>query len=228
VQKYKINGKPIQMPDGWHDVKYNDAINIIENNLDAVSIFSLFSGIDKNTVRKFNKRKDISHFLQGFPFLNKLPLQQTPQIPRSLIYKGSRYHFPHVFLDDEYDFGYSTIGQIEDMKAIIVTQTKEITGGEDRLLNNLELMKLFPPVVAIYIQPIIEQEYNYKRAMKLADDIQKELSFKEIIFMGNFFLLKLGASTSGLKTGLHPLNWMRKKSKQAFRTLIRTLDSTRP
>ncbi len=216
------------MPDGWHDVKYNDAINIIENNLDAVSIFSLFSGLDKKTVRNLNKRKDISYFLQGFPFLNKIPLQETPQIPRSLIYKGSRYYFPHVFLDDEYDFGESEVGQIEDMKAIIVNQTKEFTGDEDRLLTNLELMKLFPPVVAIYIQPIIEQEYNYKRAMKLADEIQKELSFKEIIFMGNFFLLKLGTSTSGLKTGLRPLNWIKKKSKLAFRTLIRTLDSMQP
>ena len=223
MEKYKINGKSITMPTGWHDVKYKDAIHILESDLNMVQIFSLFTGITEDEVKSMKGDKEISYFLEGFPFLKRLPVQDTPQIPRSIKYKGSRYFFPHVFFEDQFDFGETTVGQIEDMKAIIQKMSKEFLGDEERDLNYVEVMKIYPYIVAIYIQPIIEKEYNYKRAIKMSGEIPLELSFKEVVYMGNFFLLKLGDSMTGLRKGSRRLNWMKKKLKQAYRILATRL-----
>lgn len=228
MEKYKINGKSIEMPTGWHDVKYKDAIHILENNFDTVKIFSLFSGIPEDEVKELNKKDDIYHFLKGFPFLNRLPAQEVPSIPRSIKYKGVFYLFPHVFLDDAFDFGEISVGQIEDMKLTITNMMKEFKGDEVRDVTEMEVLKIFPPVVAIYLQAMIEKKYNYNRAMKMADELQGDLSFKEVVYIGNFFLLKLGGLITGLAKGSQRGNWMKRKSRLVFKTLMQRLASMLP
>ena len=228
MEHYKINGKSISMPTGWHDVKYSDACNIIDNNLNPVQIFSLFSGIDEQEVERLNREDDIYYFLKGFPFLEKMPIEDKPAIPRSINYKGERVIFPHVIFNDPYDFGNTTVGQIEDMKAVISKKVKDIVGDEERDINNMELLTVYPYVAAIYIQPIIENEYNYNRAMKMAKELRDEMSFKEVVYMGNFFLMKLGSLVSGSKRGLLQRLWTVKKLRRGYRRLTNYLDSMQP
>lgn len=225
MEKYKINGKPISLPTGWHDVKFKDALHVRENNFNAVQLFSFFSGIPDEEVERLNHDEDIYYFLQGFPFLYRAPIQDKPSIPRTVKYKNQRLIFPHILFDDPYDFGNTDVGQIEDMKVIIAKMAKEFIGEEERDITDLEMTKIYPYIVAIYIQPILEKEYDHGRAMKLAVELQSEMSYKEVVYMGNFFLVKLGGLTNGLKTGLPRRNWITKKLRQAYKRLISFLDS---
>jgi hypothetical protein len=226
MEKYKINGRLITMPTGWHDVKYKDALHIIETQPNAVQLFSMFSGMKEKEVEALNKQDDIYYFMRGFPFLETSPITKQPDIPRTIKYKGESYSFPHVLFDDPFDFGETSAGQIEDMKAISITMTTELLNGEDRSLTPEEVYKLYPMVVAIYIQKIIEKKYSYKRAVKMADELQNEMSFKEVVYMGNFFLLKLANLTNGLHKGLHRRSWIKKKLRLGFKTLTRILESS--
>lgn len=226
MEKYKINGQSITMPTGWHDVRYNDAMNILENQLNDVQVFSLFSGLSEKEVKNLNKEKDIYYFLQGFPFLNKLPIDIKGALPQTIKYKEARYELPYALPDDPYDFGDASVGQIEDMKAIMTKMVTEFLDGEERGLTNLEVFKIYPPLVAIFLHPILEgSEYDYKASQKLADRIQKELSFKEVVYMGAFFLMKLSVLINGSKKGLQNQHWMKRKWQQGYRKLARYLDS---
>jgi hypothetical protein len=236
MEKYKINGKSISMPSGWADVTYKNAVHVLETNPNSVEVFALFTGMDVKEVEGLNKQDDIYYFLKGFPFLTSLPIEETPAIPRSITYEGERFLFPHVLFDDPYDFGDSEVGQIEDMKRIISDMAKDFIGEEERDITNLEMVKMFPAVVAIYIQPIVSpynnkdssSKYHYKRAMKIADELQNELSFKEVVYMGNFFLQKLGSLSLGLKRVSRMRYLILKKWRQAYKTLTAILDSMLP
>lgn len=228
MHKRKINKKTFNMPDGWHDVTFDNAMTIIKDNLNNVEIFSLLSGIPITEVKKLNKGEDVHYFLEGFPFLKKLPDINNPQVPRTIKYKGERYSFPHVLLDDEFDFGNTNVDQIEDMKAIIVNMNKDILKDEDRQLTHLELFEIYPYITAVYLQPIIEKNYSHARAMRMAKSIKAELSFKEVLNMGNFFFQKSIGSINGFQKGSLLPNWMTRKYKQGRRILVRLLDSMLP
>jgi hypothetical protein len=225
MHKRIINGKKFDMPDGWHDVSFKNGIRIIKENMNEMQIFSMFSNIPLKEIRELNSSNDIYYYLQGFPFLRTLPVSDNPQIPRSVKYKGERYSFPHVLLNDEYDFGNTSVGQIEDMKAIIAKMNKEFIKDEDRVLTNLEVFEIYSYVVAIYLQPIIEKNYSYARAMRMVEFIENELSFKEVMNMGAFFLTKLTHSINGYQKALRLPNWITKRLRRVQRSLVKHLDS---
>ena len=122
------------------------------------------------------------------------------------------------------------------MKAVTAKKVKEFIGEDERDLNNMELIKIYPYVVAIYIQPIIaplisrndKSTYSYKRAMKIAEELGDQMSFKEVVYMGNFFLMKLGSLTNGSSRAFLSRNWIVKKLRLAYKKLIRILDSMLP
>lgn len=222
---YKINGKETPMPDNWADVSYKDAMNIIENNLSEVEIFGLFAKMSDKEVRELNG-DDVKYFLYGFPFLRSTPMDDTPDIPMSIMWKGVRRFFPHADLKDDLDFGDTSVGQIEDMKQIITSASKELIVEEGDTLTNIDLIKMMPSIVAIYIQPFINGEYDYKKAMVISKEVESELSFKETVLMGNFFLYKLTTSINGLKKESRILKWIKRSWTQAYRILTRRLGFT--
>ena len=54
MESYKINGQKIKMPTSWADVSFEQALNIFENNMNDLEIFSMFSGIP---IERFNLNK---------------------------------------------------------------------------------------------------------------------------------------------------------------------------
>lgn len=228
MKTYKIDGDKIQFPDGWHDVPYDKALKIIEGTLSDVEVFSLLTGMDKDRLLRLEKPKDVEIFMYGFPFLYGLPINDHPQIPITFKYGDQRYSLPHVLFNDPYDFGNCQVGQIEDMKAIIRKKIKEYVGDEEREMTNMEQIKLMRYVVAIFVQKIMDKEYSYDKSMKIADELGSNMSFKDVVSMGNFFLRKL----IGLKSGssmvwLHRL-WIVKKLRRVQKRLINYLDSMLP
>ena len=229
MTRYKINGKKVNLPDGWHDVKFKHGVKILETEMNNIDIFSLFSGISKDEIRSVKNQESVYYFMQGFPFLNSLP--DVADIPMSVKIDGLFYHLPFTDNLDKYDLGNASVGQIEDMKACIKNlyydMVEEDAEGQRRATTALEDIKMKSYITAIYLQPFISGEYDYSEAMELREKLEDQLSFKDIHAIGNFFLLRLTGLTSGLQIGLLHRLWITKKLRQVFRRLIKTLDSMR-
>ena len=201
MRKIKVNGKAVSMPDGWHDVKFIDGFKIVKDQLNEIEVFALFSGMSVKKVRGLNKNEDIFYFLQGYPFLYKNPVTDNPVMPQSIKYKGDRIHFPFVMDSDPLDLGDCSVGQVEDMKALIATKIKELDKEDDAELSIIEMISIMPFIVSIYLQPFIDGDYDYKKAMLLVDDLKNNLSYKDMIHIGNFFLKRLQGLISGSMKG---------------------------
>lgn len=215
MEKYKINGNPISMPTGWHDVKYNKAIEIIGED-DELIIFSKLSGLDIKDVRAVDDGETIAYFLSSFRFVFDLPNES--QMPLSIKVGDELLPLPTVVYEDPNDLGRISFGQVADMKELFV---KKVNATEK--LTKLDEIELMPDIVAIYLQPIINKEYDFNKAMKLSERIKEEMSFKDICSMGSFFLQRLAVFMSGLKTSYRSPNWIARKWKQALRKLTRFL-----
>ncbi len=224
---YNINGTKTPMPDGWHDVKFKDGIKILEEDLSSIDVFSLFSGISKDEIRGVKNQDTIFYFMQGFPFLSSLP--DVADIPMSVKVDKEYIHLPFADNLDKFDLGEASVGQIEDMKATIRKLynewVQEDEEGERRATTPLEDIKMKSYITAIYLQPFVDGEYDYSKAMVLKDKLEDKLSFKDIHAIGNFFLLRLTGLMNGQPVKLVRRLWITKKLRQVFRSLIKTLGS---
>ena len=111
MESYKINGKKITMPTSWADVSYNHALKIFEESLTDLEVFSLFSGIPMNEVKKL-KAEPIYYFMQSFLFLKEIPNTDIPQIPRSVKIGDQRRVMPFAMFKDEFDLGQASVDQV--------------------------------------------------------------------------------------------------------------------
>ena len=59
-----------------------------------------------------------------------------------------------------------------------------------------DLVKLYPVIIAIYADKIINGEYDYKRAMKLIDEIKAQ-AYQKVNNIGSFFLTNMMTLTGG-------------------------------
>lgn len=224
MTNYKVNGKKVKLPDGWHDVSFNDGMRIIEEEMNNVEIFSLLSGISIKEIREMKGYEDVYYFMEGFPFLKKLPDMQ--ELPMSVTIDGKFVHIPFADNDDLFDFGDCSVGQIEDMKQIIRSKTKEWIDGEERELTPVENINLMPYIVSIYLNGLTG-EYDYKESVGVyTKKIKEQISLKYMISMGGFFLIRLANSKSGQTPLSKTFRKTRKILKLALRKLIKALGFT--
>jgi len=227
MEQYKIGKTPIEMPTGWHDVNYNKAIKILTEDLNEIQTLALLTGRSEKEIRTATDTETIFYFMNAFLFVKGLP-QKINEFPRSVKLGADRLIFPFVSYADEFDLGKADVGQVEDMLLMITKMNKEFIGDEERILTELELIQITPFLVAIYLQKILDGKYNGEKALKLVDRVKEELSFKEVVSIGTFFLSRLPSFNNG-----HPNLWRKynskvKKLKRGFLNLIQRLVSLLP
>jgi hypothetical protein len=234
MENYKIKGKTVQMPTGWHDIIYQKGIEIYEKNLTGIDLFCHLTSLDKKFVRSLKDPKTIERFMYGFPFLSREDFK--PEMPQSVYIKKQLVPLPFVMTGDPFDMGEMAVGQIEDMKAYI---SKEFS--EDKLKDlsdrekSLASIKAMPMLCAIYLQPLLEPKdvkeedrYDYKKALSLVHSVKKDMSYKEVSCMGSFFFKKLHDSVTGSKDSSQKfkrMTYVKRKWRQVWRRIIMRLAS---
>ena len=226
MESYKLGKTKIQIPSGWHEINYNKALLIIDGELNEVQTLALLTDKSEKDIRTATDINTIFYFINTFQYIHKLP-EQVNEFPRSVKLGIDRLIFPYVSYGDKFDLGQSDVGQVEDMLMIMVKMSNEFIGEEERKeLTQLELILITPFIVSIYLQKVLDGEYDGKKAMKLVERVKEELSFKECLSIGYFFLNRLNSYRSGQPNGLRVYHSIRKKFRRGLMNLMQRMGST--
>ena len=200
----------IPLPQGWHQVTFNKAIDVIEQNYTSVELLAVLSDLDPKEISKATDHESIYYLVQSLLFLQDIPKAEMPS-------KAMGVSIPDVDDSDRFDLGKATVGQVEDMKMVLQSRQNE-------LKDDLAVIKIYPEICAIYLQPLVlKKEYDYDAAMLYAKHLESNCDFKTIVSMGAFFLWRLSDLTSGLMKDKQKRPTRKRKLKQAFRSLGRLL-----
>ncbi len=221
MENYKIKGKKVTMPSGWHDIPYKIGYKILSENLDVIQTASLLTGLSEEEVKR---SEDVIIWMSAFTFLQNPP-DRFNEFPRSVKLGVDRLVFPFVSYADEFDLGQAEVGQIEDMRALYAEREKEIKGEEERDLTDIEFISTMPVMCAIYLQKILDGAYDGEKALRLEDRVKEELSMKEVVSMGAFFLSRLSNLIYGSTTKLSQRNTMKRKLVLGLKNLMQRLVS---
>lgn len=197
MEHFKINAKKFSMPTGWHEVSFDEAVYIIENDCGTIEIFSRLSGLDQEYIKGLDDVETVNYFVGSFGFLSDRNF--SPEVPLSFYYDGTLKLTPSAHYNNIKDWGKMSVGQIEDMKKKYLDYLLDIRNEEDNKWSpsELEMYRIMPEIVAIYVQPILWGKYDYEQAGLIAKDIGSKMSFKDIVSICSFFFLRLNALLSG-------------------------------
>lgn len=224
MESYKLNGKKFSMPTGWHDVSYANAMTILEDDLNEIEAFCLLSGMSLDEASKIEDYETVVYFMRSFGFLSKRPDPVNAHIPLSIKFGDDTVLMPAMIYEDTDDMGKMTIGQINDLKDVYKQSLLQLKSDEeDWKPTELEMLSIMPNLVAIYVQKIVDGEYDKGKA--LAMDIENSMSFKDVANMGYFFLKRLNGFMNGSGNTFQKHHKIRRKLKQAYRTLMRSMVS---
>lgn len=225
MERFKIAGNlSIKLPSDWSEVPYGKGVIIIEDRPNEIETMALLSGVEIGKIRDSTNFETIYYLMSAYDFLNKLPDLSRPRMPLSVVLNGSRIVFPNVLYGDKFDLGEISVGQVKDMQMIIENMVtayigETLEGQEPRGLTELETIKICPYLVAIYLQKIIDRQYDYKKAMKLVSVISDQLSFYEVTNIGYFFLQRLTELRTGSKINYQKPRSIKRKLMRGWWTL---------
>jgi len=149
MEPYKLGKTPIKMPSGWHEINFNNAIQILEGNLNEIQTLALLSNKTEEEIRESTDIETIYYFINAFIFIKQLP-QKINEFPRSVKMGDERIIFPFISYADQFDLGKASVDQVETMLLMIAKMSNEFIGDEKRELTEMELVKITPFLVAIY------------------------------------------------------------------------------
>jgi hypothetical protein len=218
--RLKKSGLILKLPNGWHEVPFVTALELLTQDLSDLDVICKLSGIPKSKLEESTDLETIFYLRQSLLFLQSDPSAKNPEFPKSVTYKGIKHQLPWINYGDVFDLGQASVIQVEHMQSEL---------GKIKLDDNIQVMQLFPVVCAIYLQPIITGEsYNYNKAIKLAPEIEKHLDYKTVTNMGSFFLMRLAGLLGGLKNkSLSPFS-RKRKVRLVFTNLAQRLVSMLP
>lgn len=220
MESFRINGKRFNMPSGWHEVSFKNAMEVI--HMDDVEVFSKLSGIPLEECRELEDPEALSYFISSFRFLKNHP--QIAEIPLSFMYGDERILCPETDWQDIKDLGKMNVGQLNDIKSYYLKHFEELSTGDDWKPSSSEIYQVMPGMVAIYVQKLIDKKYDYGKAMSMVEEVQENMSFKDVVAIASFFLLRLNASLIGSQKTQPKSQSVIKKAKQAHRSFQNVLD----
>jgi len=225
MEVYKIGKTKVNLPTGWHDISFEKGIDILSNEYNEVKTLSILSGESEDKIRDSTDIDTIYYFANAFTFLNKLP-DTMGEFPLSIKLGDERILMPYIV--DKFDLAETSFGQVGDMELMIKKMCKTSPEGEkvtkeELIQMGIEQMNTAPYLVAIYLYKIVHYKYDGKEAMKFVERIKKEMSFKDVVSMGYFFLQRLPAFRSGSNQSLLTLLSMKRRLLRVLKLSIRHL-----
>jgi hypothetical protein len=228
MENYKLGKIKFKMPSSWQDVSFKTGVEILKSGDSDIKLLSRLSGISYDELINATDFEELFYFINSFTWVGTLPLKESPEMPKSVKFGDRLIIFPHVVYNDTFDLGNASVGMVKDMEAVLTNKTREVLNGEERDLTNIELIEILPFVVAIYLQKVMDRNYDYEKAMRLVDDVSEKMSFKEVLNIGYFFLQKLIALNNGQKINATKGSLILKRLKRAWWNLGQRLVSMGP
>lgn len=206
---FKLNGKNLKIASSWLDLTFNQYIKVLESKGGTADMIALFTRIDVEVIKKANFT-GLDMVIEALSFL-KTPYtfdKATPNV--------GKYQLP-LNSKGEFNIQFETLAQFEDMRAAMIkTPDNDI----------VEFVKSYAKFVAIYVQKIRDNEYNYDKSLAMIPEIYT-MPAHEVITTGSFFFVKLltlltGTAKTSPKATTNP-----KKRKQVTRSSKKSSAITR-
>ena len=210
------------------------AIQVLSET-DQIKIMALLTGKTPKQISTSTNIEDLLCFFGAFPYLNEEVSPETfNEFPKSVTMGHDHLIFPFVSYANQYDLGQADVGQVEDMILMIQKKTinpedlKDLPEDEKKIKIRMNEFEVFTYLVAIYCQKILDHEYDGEKAMALLERVKEELSFKEVVSMGYFFLNRLNNYMNGSPVEWQKHNSKLKRLKRGLQNLIQRLVSVLP
>jgi hypothetical protein len=169
---FKINGNKFQIPTCWPDVTYSQYIALLTLPNSLIHYIHLFTGIPVETLEKA-ELKNLENISLALSFLTIQPKFEA---------EPTRMVGPYVLPKD---VTLKSLGQFEDLRALMHKAPKELTTVED----NLKMSDLYLEACAIYAQKVRDEAYEPEIVPKVKEEL-KNYSCIEVIQTGAFFLFR--------------------------------------
>lgn len=189
--KFKLNGKPLQIPSSWDDVTLSQHLEITKTKTGISGLISIFTGIHEETL-KTAKIEGLNEVIEALSFVRKAPNYSGE------VTNIGKYKLP-LNSKGVFDIQFETLGQFEDLRAIMMAMKDD---------NQFES---FAKACAIYLQKVRDGEYNHEKAMSMVPEVYNMPS-NQVMTAGSFFFLKLVNLLSGTETIFPATSQAQKKS----------------
>lgn len=180
------------IPTSWDQVNYGQFLELTDCVDDYVKIFTVFTGISAETIKKA-KITGLDSVIAVLGFLRKEPVQIMPKTILG-------YPLPA-------DLGFETLDQYTDLKDDL-DKSGELK-GKDALVK-------YPLYCAIYACKAKYGEYDWKLAESMADEFLKAPA-PEVLAIGNFTLAKL----IGLNLNIDPASRRKITRMKRYRLVLK-------
>lgn len=165
----------IDIPESWGEVTYEKYKKFIQY-VDGEQRLANLLGVDRSL---FSVKNSIDIW-EELANTCRFAFETQPKIEE---YKGV-IHFRGEIIHLPKDIRRNSIGQWEDVKILMKSCMVDDVVDENNLID------IYPKVVAIYVQDVIDGKYDGAKAMELANDIEL-LQCEDVLSLGSFFLSRL-------------------------------------
>jgi hypothetical protein len=169
---FKISGNKFQIPTCWQDVTYSQYIALLTLPNSLIHYINLFIGIPVETLEKA-ELKNLEKISLALSFLTIQPKFEA---------EPTRMVGPYVLPSD---VTLKSLGQFEDLRALMHKAPKELATTED----NLRMSDLYLEACAIYAQKVRDGVYDPEKVPQLKEELNN-CSCIEVIQTGAFFLFR--------------------------------------
>ncbi len=194
--KHEKGTDRITLPDSWQQVTWAQMSELRK----GVNPFEVFTKIPlagwnhKGATKAYIKLNHLLSWSHSPPDWDDLDFKMK--------LNGNEINFKNIKLQTE------SIGQYLDVEHIIGEFTKKKKKDSD-------LAKLYPVIISVYADKVINSDYDYNRAMKLADEIKGQ-PYQKVNNIGGFFLTNMMIFKGGGNLLWLLLIYLKRKLWRAF------------
>jgi hypothetical protein len=202
--KFKLNGKPLNIPTSWDEVTYGQYLQMIKlEKDDPAAVIGILTGIESDVVRKAQIVG-----LEQILIAVRLLRTESPDFTGKVT-KVGKYTIP-VNGNGEFNIKFESLEQFEDMRSVMLKTAN----------NPKSIIESYGEYVAIYLQKFRDGVYDAVKAEAMIETEIKAMPAKEVLAAGTFFLVKLlnllpGTAASSLPTNPPPNKVIGKRSKKS-------------
>lgn len=187
----KIGSDTVSLPEGWQEVTFEKLYKFMGlKDANDFDVLSIMANIESVAFEKIRLADALTMQNAILVWINE-PVDFTQSFAPNLWFREKFYQMPD-------DIGSLPIGIYKDLQSEITALGNEPT--------NLQVIALYPLIVASYLQYILDGEYDYKKAEILAVEIKQKCAGLEVLAFGNFFLNNLALLKNGSPHLLHQAN----------------------
>lgn len=205
---FKLNGKFIDVATTWDDFTWRQYYRILVMGNDDVSeMVSILTNVPRETLATATilGLEKVLAVASSF--------KETPAWDGKCDQLGGK-NLPKN-KNGEFNIQFESLGQFEDMRAIMTTLTDIKT-----------LTAAHPRFCAIYLQKIRDGIYDPEKAREMAEEV-KDYPAREVMAVGSFFYAKLRSLLSGTPPSSPSTPQSLKKTKRGSRPSTKSLGRTR-